>query len=87
MKQPKLNKINSESCTNVLQLLLLLIETNKTLQHTSKNNKHLHCSIVHANVTLLFQYTPPMVAQDRTESTTVTVMGVSSTNSRRRLSD
>ena len=75
MKQPKLNRINFESNTNVLKCLLLLIETNKTLQqHTSRNNKHLQNSNVHAKVTLLLQYTHPlMMAQAQSESTRVPI--------------
>ena len=59
MKQPKLNRMNFESSTNVHYQLLQLIETNKMLQHTCINNKHLQSSNVHAKVTSLLQYTHP----------------------------
>ena len=60
MKLPKLNIINFKCITNVLKCLLLLLpllETNKTRQHTSINNKHLQSSNIHAKVTSLLQYT------------------------------
>ena len=43
-------------------------------KHTVINHKHLQSSIIHAKVTSLFAiYTPLMMAQDRTESTRVTI--------------
>ena len=48
--------------------------TNKMLQHTSINNKHLQSSNVHAKLTSLLQiYIPLMRAQDRKENTSVTI--------------
>ena len=42
-----------------IRLLLPLRETNKMLQHTSRNSKHLQSNNVHENATSILQYTYP----------------------------